>query len=114
MIFKQKKTLQEIAKEFDDYVDFQIVSNLLMNEQNDWRKNMELQRAQLVSKERAIKLIWPNLTDEEIQQEVELINQEKEEVLWEENNKEFDNGAFNNQKPFGSKEYNKGEDNDRR
>ena len=114
VIFKQKKTLQEIAKEFDDYVDFQIVSNLLMNEQNDWRKNMELQRAQLVSKERAINLIWPNLTDEEIQQEVELINQEKEEVLWEENNKEFDNGAFNNQKPFGSKEYNKGEDNDRR
>ena len=42
MIFKQKKTLQEIAKEFDDYVDFQIVSNLLMNEQNDWRKNIKI------------------------------------------------------------------------
>ena len=113
VIFKQKKTLQELAKEFEEYVDFQIVSNLLMNEQNDWRKNMELQRAQLVSKERAIKLIWPNLTDEEVQQEVENINKQ-EEILWEENNKEFDNGAFNNQKPFGSKEYNKGEDNDRR
>lgn len=112
VIFKQKKTLMEIAKEFEENVDFQIVSNLLMNEQNDWRKNMELQRAQLVSKERAIKLIWPNLTDEEINEEVSKIDNQQEEVIWE--NKEFDNGAFNNQKPFGSKPYNKEGDNDRR
>lgn len=110
VIFKKQKTMLELEKEFEENVDFQIVSNLLMNEQNDWRKNMELYRAELASKERAIKLIWPNLTDDEVQQEIEAINQQKEEVLWEENkDKEFDNGAFNNQKPFGSKAYNKNE-----
>lgn len=103
VLFDKKKSMEELEKEFDENVDFQIVSNILLSQQNDWRRTMELHNNNLISTERAIKLIWPELNDEEIQSEVNKMKEQfKEENSF---NNNFD--AFDNQKPFGSKEFNK-------
>lgn len=107
VIFNKTKELVDIEKDFDKYVHFEIVSNILMNSNSDWRKYLELKNSGLISEQRAIELIWPDMTDKQVKEELERLEEAKEK---EEQAKDTDQyGAFNNQKPFGSSEYNKEE-----
>lgn len=105
VFFDKKKELVDIEKEFEENVHFEIVSNILINNQNDWRKYLELKNSGLISTERAIKLIWPELAADELEKEIEELNKAEEEKM---NLKETDKyNAFHNRKPFGGNEYNK-------
>lgn len=103
VLFNKEKEWVELEKEFNEYVDFQIISNVLIQQNNDWRKTLELKNSGLISLNRAIKLLWPEMTDEEIEKEVERIKEDNKEA-------EFNFGedyindfnAFDNEKPFGS------------
>lgn len=99
-------SLEEVEDSFDDYVDFQIVSNIITQQNNDWRKNMELYNNKLLSTKRAIRMLWPELTDEEVNEEVELIKRQQ----YKEETKDNNFNSFNNERPFGSKEFNKKEE----
>lgn len=101
VLFDKQIPLEEIERDFDKNVDFKIVSNIIMNQNNDWRRIMELKNNNLLSTERAIKLIYPEMTDKEVKEEMRKINKQEQKA-------KFDNfNAFDNQKPFGSKPFNK-------
>lgn len=93
--------LQSAKEEFVKNVDFQIVSNVLQQENNDWRKVIELKQNGLISTEKAIKDINPELTQLEITQEVSKINEEEtknnEQEYWD-RNMDF-NGSEENENP---------------
>lgn len=100
--FDKKKEIIDLEKEFEENVHFEIVSNILMSNQSDWRKFLELKNSGLISPERAIKLIWPDINPEELEKEIEALNEVEEKK------KQVDKfNAFGNQKPFGGNEYNK-------
>lgn len=95
---KKFLTLHQCKKEFLNCIDFQIISNVLQQENNDWKKVMELKDSGLISTEKAIRDINPELNNDEIVKELnEIENEKPEENSW------FDNG-FDNQDNFGSEE----------
>ena len=89
------KTMQEVKEEFKKYIDFVIISNIIINQNNDWRKNMELHNNKLISTRRALELIWPEMTKQEIDLELQQI---KDSYFAEESILDFN--AFNNSKPI--------------
>lgn len=107
-----KSSLNSVKEEFIKNVDFQIVSNVLQQENNDWRKVIELKQNNLISTEKAIKDINPELTSQEIKDEVNLISEEEtknnEQEYWD-RNMDF-NGSEENENPAkdnnGEKEVN--------
>lgn len=96
--------LNECKEDFVKHVDFQIVSNVLQQENNDWRKVIELKQNDLISTEKAIRDINPELTQEEVQHELELIEESKEDNkqdYWDRNmdfngSEENENNAIDN------------------
>lgn len=112
VIFDKKKEIIDIEKDFDKYIHFEIVSNILMNSNSDWRKYLELKNAGLLSEERGIELIWPDLSPSEIKKELDRMKEKQEQEQKEKENA-LDYNAFDNQKPFGSSQYNKEEDGDK-
>ena len=66
---------RQVREEFNNYIEFIIVSNIIINETNDWRRTMELHNAKLISTQKAIETINPEYSTEEIAQEVERIQQ---------------------------------------
>ncbi|MGL4252187.1 MAG: hypothetical protein ACRCRQ_01360, partial [Metamycoplasmataceae bacterium] len=97
-IFKDMKietTMSSIKKEFDKYVNFKIVSNVLQEQNNDWKKTMEVFKGGIISKETALKLIYPDMNTEEIDSEKEKIEESDEQ-------KKQINEQFPNENPFGS------------
>lgn len=98
-------TLEQCEKEFEDKIEFQIISNVLQQENNDWKKVIELKDSGLISMEKAIKDINPELSEKEILDEITKIDEanelEKEKNMF--NNEDFngfeanENPAFDNQ-----------------
>ena len=89
-------SLNECKLEFEKYVDFRIVSNVLQQENNDYQKVVELKMNNLISTSKAIKDLNPSMTEEEIKEELLAIEQENNK------NNHFDN--FNNQDFLGYEE----------
>lgn len=110
-------TKEDIEKEFDMYVHFEIVSNIILSQSNDWRKNMELKQSKMLSLERAIKLTWPELSDEDVKKEAMKIQKEQalsnpfmSMSMMNNEKEEKGDGQFDNEKPFQSSPFNKGEE----
>lgn len=72
--FKNKSSkfnsVSEAYEDFKKNVEFKIISNVLQQENNDWKKIMELKQSDLISTRKAIKDINPELTDDELENEI--------------------------------------------
>lgn len=100
------KTLKEVREEFKKYIEFIIVSNIITNQNNDWRRTMELHNNNLISTQKALEAINPEYTKAEIEAEIELIKANSDLA------KSFnDFNAFENSKPttFNSNIEDRGE-----
>lgn len=106
VLLNKQMELDEVKKNFDNFIDFEIISNILIQDTNDYRRIIELKQNDLLTTKRAIQLIWPDLSNEEIQEEINKIEQEELQRLEQENNawNEF-NVDEKNQK-VDSKEFN--------
>lgn len=86
--FKDKGTpfssIQECIEEFEKYVEFNIVSNVLQQENNDYQKVVELSNSGLISKYKAIKDLNPDMSEEDLLKEVERIEEQdnKQQEKW--------------------------------
>lgn len=77
-VLKKPMSMREVKREFEKYIEFKIISNVVLEQNNDWRKIQELYNNKLISTERAISLIFPHLKRNEIKKE--LIEIEKNET----------------------------------
>lgn len=96
-VYGISKTMRDIKKEFDLFVDFKIISNVLQEQNNDWRKIMELRQNKIVSNLFAIRKIFPELSETEA---IKMNNELEESESLEMNN--INNSPFENQDQFGS------------
>lgn len=94
-----KTCIEDVRAEFDKYIDFKIVSNVLQEQNNDWRKIMELKQNSIISNKFAIKNIFPELSNEQVEKMLDEIDE------GETNN--FNNSQFENQDQFGSNDWDK-------
>ncbi len=92
--FKQQgkpfTNLDEARQEFEKNIEFRIVSNVLQQENNDYQKVVELSQSNLISKYKAIKDLNPDMSNEEIQEEIDRIEEESEKDSWD----NFDNRDY--------------------
>lgn len=100
---KPFSSLEQCKKEFKEKVEFQIVSNVLQQENNDYQKVVELSSSGLISKEKAIKDLNPELSNFEVQEELSRIEeQDKKENEFNNFNRDFlgfeenENKAYDN------------------
>ena len=101
VVFKEQgvyKSINEVRREFEKYVDFKIISNILQEQNNDWKKTIEIFQAGLLPKEKALEFIFPDMKQDEINELVNKLSKEDEK-------KKIDKESqFQNENPFGSEE----------
>lgn len=73
-------SLSECMKSFNENVDFKIVSNILIKENSDWQKIIEMKQNNLISLKQAVASLNVDWTPEQIEEEVNLIKQDEEEA----------------------------------
>lgn len=98
--FKQQgqpfNSVDEARQEFENNIDFQIVSNVLQQENNDYQKVVELKQNNLISTFKAIRDLNPEMTNQEIDEEISRLDEEKQK-------QDLDNN-FNNMDFMGYEE----------
>lgn len=68
---------EDKVKSFDGQWKFEIISNLVNDEFTDINRVISLKQNELISKKRAISLVSPYLTDKELEQEIQEIQEDK-------------------------------------
>ena len=89
--------VDEAIREFNNNIDFQIISNVLQQENNDYQKVVELKQNSLISTYKAIKDLNPEMSNKEIEQELTRLDEEVKKE------KEYNNN-FNNMDFLGYQE----------
>lgn len=95
---------KEVREEFEKYIEFLIVSNIIVNETSDWRRTMELHNNKLISTKKAIETINPEWSKAEIEKEIERIKQNTQQQGFFNDFNAFENTKFREEKnPVDSK-----------